>query len=501
MPTAAKQVRWRIEWGGGLVMGPLSTDLYRDPGQCVYEIMRNGMVACMRDEDEWDPSRIHVEVEVVGRHPLTGSDALVSMDAGSGFTPGDIKRFCSVGTKVDEVSPTRHGGAAQKRIGRLACFALMRELTADSTFYLLTRTSQDGPLTLVEISPRLIERGELLPREVAPDATELGRYRNYRGRVSAFIIPQPKFRSNDELCAELAPYLPRKRELCGTIVVGGKPFDPPPLADAVSITPTGVELEAYLVRVEQGTRGGIWLADLKTGFRVGFCPSLTAYLPYPIGRTDLSGDIFLPGLLAQQDTSRAGLRGPFLGRLDRPTKAWERIVTLLLAHVAQPARGLLDDADVVGGTSIGRLISGDVAELLVRTYGKPDGTPPSINGVICGPSGRHHDGPSGPRKPHPHGPSGPKKPRAVPIKIGDETWWVGVARDEPSLFAVADPDAHTIMVNSAYDVIPRSKSARMEHTLLALFGTVGKAKNPYDTAAAQRFVAERRRETLGKQTD
>lgn len=499
-PLAPKQSFWPVEWGGGLAMGPLSTDLYRDPGQCVYEIMRNGMVACMRGEDAWDPSRINVETEIVARHPLTGSDALVSMDAGSGFTPGDIKRFCSVGTKVDEVNATRHGGAAQKRIGRLACFALMRELTADSSLFLLTRTSQDGPLTLVEMSPRALEQRKLPTREVAPDATELGRYRNYRGRLSIFVIPEPVIRTNDELRDEIAPHLPRKPECCGTIKIGGKPFTPPPLASVLVVTPSGMELEAYLERVEQGTRGGIWLADLKTGFRVGFCPSLTAHLPYPLGRTDLSGDIFLPGLLAQQDTSRGGLRGTFMGRPDRPTKAWERIIALLLEHVTQPARGLLDEADVVGGTSIGRLISGEIADLLRRTYGDPDGTPPNINGIVCGPRGGRRGGGGGGGGGS-GGPSGPKKPRTVPIKVGDETWWVGVTRDDPNLFAVADPDSKTIMVNGAYDVIPKAKAARMEHTLLVLFGAVGKAKNPYDTAAAQRFVAERRRETLGKQVD
>lgn len=496
--AAKQQAYWTIEWGGGLAMGPLSTDLYHDSGQCVYEIMRNGMVACMRGEDAWDPSRIHVQAEIVARHPLTGTDALVIMDAGSGFTQGDVKRFGAVGTKVDEVNATRHGGAAQKRIGRLACFALMRELTADSTFYLFTRTSQDGPLTLVEISPRMLEERKLPTREIAPDAKELGGYRNYRGHLSIFVIPEPAIRSNDELMSELTPHLPRKPELCGTIRIGGKLFTPQPLASGVVVAPPGGELEAYLELVTQGTRGGIRLVDLATGFRVGFCPSLTVHLPYPLGRTDLGGDILLPGLLGQQDTSRGGLRGSFMGRPDRPTKTWHRIVDLLTAHVVTPARGLLEDSDVVGQSPIGRLITDDIAALLRDTYGDPDGTPPTApgqNGIGGGGGGGGHGGGGGKGGPH-----GPRKPRLVPIRIGDETWWVGTTRDDPNVFAAADTDSKTIMVNAAYDVVPRAKLARMEHTLLGLFGAVAKAKSPYDVTTAQRFVTERRRETLGKQT-
>lgn len=496
----AKQERWKIRWGGGLTMGPLSTDLYRDPGQCVYEIMRNGMVACMRgDDDSWDPSRIHIHAEIVARHPLTGTDALVCMDAGSGFTPGDVKRFCTVGTMVDEVDATRHGGAAQKRIGRLACLALMRECRADSAFYLLTRTSQDGPLTLVEVSPRLLEEGELRPREIPPDATELGRYRNYRGRLSVFIIPTPVIRTNEELREEVAWYLPRKAELCGEITIGGKLFVPPPLASTVHIQPPDVALEAHLEHIAHGTRGGIWLADRTTGLRVGFCPTLTAHLPYPLGRTDLAGDILLPGLLAQQDTSRGGLRGSFMGRPDRPTKEWKRIATLLLAHVAQPARGLLDDADVVDGSSIGRLIVNDIADLLRRTFGEPDDIPTSMNGIICGPGGRRGGGGggggSGGR------PSGPRKPRTIRVKIGDESWAVEVTTDAQDLFAVADPDSRILKVNVAYNVFPSHKAARIEHTLLGLFGAVGSAKHPHDTAASQRFVVDLRRRTLVRQRD
>jgi hypothetical protein len=491
-----------VHMGMGLVR-MIGLDLYRDAGRCACELCRNGMVACQTDRNGggWDPSRIAVELDIMARHPLVGDDALVCMDHGHGFTKGDFDRFLTVGPDaIDDELVGRHGGASQKQLGRFAYFALRRDIGPDLGFIILTRTSTEGPVRWFEVTPRAIKAQKIPHGTLAPDASELGRHQNPTGRFSIVVIPHPRFRSNDELRDELAPYLPRKRELCGTIIIGGKPFDPPPLASGAIVKPPKVDLEAYLERVERGTSGGIWLVDLTTGFRVGFCPSLNAHLPYPLGRPDLGGDIFLPGLLAEQDTSRGGLRAEFL-----KGRTWQRFADLLIAHVVEQAKGLLDESDVVSTSSMGRLLSGELADLFRRTYGDPDlSNPPDGCGGFGGSrggGGGHgggHGGGGGKRGPR--DPNREGKKHYVPLPIGGETWWVGITRDDVNLFAKADDgERKVVWLNAAYDVLPEGRSAQREHAMLGLLWAIARARSPFETKVAQQFVTERRRELLRKQ--
>jgi len=451
------------------------------------------MVACQDDRDgaPWDPARIHVELEIA-KHPLAGTDALVGMDRGHGFTEGDVARFLTIGPDdTDEAFVGRHGGASRNQLGRFAYLALRRDRDPDKGFTILTRTSTDGPVTWIRVTPRALAQQQDLPNGKFPaDATELGRYRNYRGRFSAVVIPNPQIRTNDELERELAPYLPRKPELCGTILIGGNRFVPPPLASGAIVKPEGVALEAYLERAEHGMRSGVYLVDLTTGFRVGFCPALVAHLPYPLGRPDLAGDIFLPGLLGQQETTRSGLRAKFLR-----SKTWERFADLLRVHVTGAATALLDDAGAVGSSEIGRLLSTDIRDLFRKTYGDPDLSDPPPDGITPPPSP-----PGPPRGPRgKYGPQSPgprvRKPHYFALKIGGETWWIGVTRDDANLFAVAkDGERKIAMVNTAYDITPKARPAAAEHALLGLLWAIAREKHPFETTDAQRFVAERRRE-------
>ena len=495
-----RQEVWEFRLGQGLFTDVLGSDLYTDYGRCAAEGYRNGAVACMRGDDDWDPKRIAVDLAVVQRHPLTGGRVLMITDHGSGFTKADIERFCVIGS--DGEGSTRHGGAAQKRVGRFALLALSRRERTDRMFIILTRTSATGPVTMVEITPTALTAARVQPQRLAVDAKELGTLANHRGSFSAIIIPDPVFVTNEELQTAIAPYLPRKGDDCGATTIGGKPFVPPPLANAIALKPPRApNVEAYLARSPKGTSGGIWLVDATTGFRVGFGPNVGARLPYPLARPDLEGDIFLPGLLAQQDTSRGGLAHRFLA-----SKAWQRLHDLLVAEVCESARGLLEEDDVIERSSVGRTLAG-FRDLFIRAFGAPKGgdldidapPPPGI-----GPR-NPKDPPPGPRPPR--GPAtgggGPHKRRSFRWNIGNREWIITSTRDDPDVFAVArlQPDGATgiVYTNNAYDLHPRAKGANEEHVLLQLLAAVARADHPYDAAAAAKLVAEWRRTLIGLQ--
>lgn len=486
--------RWQLRHDQSLYSRTLSDDLYSDPGQCGAEGYRNGGGACMLPDGPWTPSRIRIEINVVRRHPLTGGSALVFFDAGSGFTDADIERFCTVSANPDQ--STRFGGASQKRIGRFAILALCdRENPNDREFWILTRTSRNGPVKCVDVGA-LLRTGETTERLLEPDAKELDAYRNYDGSFSAIVVPDPVFRSNDELRKAVALKLPRKPEFCGRTLIGGKVFTPPPLAGGVVVAEPDIDIEAYLNRAAKGTAGGIWLVDRTTGFRAGFCPSLAGRLPYPLARPDLEGDIFLPGLLAKQGTARGGLSARFLA-----TKEWQHLCDLMQAHVVMSARGLLEDDDVIERSPIGRLLADDIQSIFVDAFGKPEDDGADEDDGIPSPDGKP------PKPPHPRPPGGgpggggggggKPKPRLRTLrwKIGDRTWKFATTQDEPLVFGTAILGANgvgTVYVNHDYKISPRGKHARIEHHVLQILHTVAIALHPGVSADARQFVAEMR---------
>lgn len=489
---------WTMRLGRRLFTDVLGGDLYRDPGLCVVEGYRNGAVACMHGDDAWDPRRISVDCSIVRMHPLTGTDALVIFDGGSGFTEADVKRFCSIG--ADDDTSTRHGGAAQKRIGRIALLALGRQDREERSFTILTRTSRSGPVTSARIDTEALRLLRVEHRTYEADAKELGPCRNRTGSFSAIIVPQPIFRSDAELRTAIEWRLPRKSDQCGETTIGGKLFTPPPLADGLIVKPDGVPIEAYVARTERGTQGAIWLVDAQTGFRVSKCPELADRIPYPLYRPDLTGDIFVSGLLAHQDTSRAGLAHRFFA-----TRAWRQVVDMLQGHIVLPVRALLEDDDIVDRTTLGRLISGDVRDLFVKAYGEPDNVP-GVENALTAPlpgadsgsrnsrgSGAHPIATSGGRG----GAKGSARPRKVAWKIGDRTWRFSTTSDDPRVFGEANADTGIVYFNNAYGALPKGQAAQREHAVVMILVTVARALHPFDAMQAQWFVSERRCELLG----
>jgi hypothetical protein len=501
--------KWRLKFTAQHLLGNLATDLYQDPADCLQEIVRNGMCACMPN-GKWAPSRGNVEISLVD-HPLgPRSKTLVILDHGSGFTDPAIELYCTVGRAVGD-KDVRHAGAADKRIGRFAAFALngrcMDDQDITTGFYILTRTSPDGPVTMVSMIPEKIELndGELVVKTISPTATELGPQKGIKGSFTAIVVPHSVFGTYEEIRKALLWRLPRKKDkMYHRLMVGDRQMMPPPLADKVVVLQDGGgRIEAYVDRVEDdASDGGIWFTDADTGIRVASARVLGHQrLPHPLWRPDLTGDIFVPGLLANQDTSRSGLSSRYLA-----SAAWQRAAAFLYANVVPQIKPLMGDDDVFGRDASSRALL-NLVQQCESVWGKAEGS--KGGGILFedlakpkrvasgGGSSGHGKGGHGSHA-NPHSP-GNGKPRALPVRIGDRTFVLDRRRMDPHVFAEVDIGIKddVIHINDGkYEGMPTTMAARNEHILLMILQAAAEVAHPDDVPAMRRFVGLRRKEFL-----
>ncbi len=503
MPTAhAVREILRTHQTAGLIMYALGSKLYRDLGACLWELVRNGVVACMKG-DKWEPGVGEVEVRLARNHPLApGDTALVVFDRGSGFTRPKLKQFCNLGQSLDDILRLAglgtNAGTAQKRVGRFAALALNRVCSdGDPTtgFFVLTRTSEDGPVMFITVNPAEFERDQGFGLEiVSPNAAELGPYRGVNGSFTAIVIPNAVFKNEEEIRGAIRWYVPRKRDRMFRLLVDSKPVIPPPLPRGISMeSPTGIG--AYLDRCDnEEEEGGIWFADAETGLRVAAAATLPRReVPYPLARPDLVGDIFVPGLYAHQKTDRSGIDTKFFR-----SAAWRQVTSWLLGQVVPKAKELLGDDDVIDEGDFGELAL-DFVDLCHEIYGEPpdlDGPPFDLGGGRKKrPGGGGGGGGGGGKRP----PTGNGRPRCIPFVVDGETYFLGgMEMEEIELAEVYEGrDYRTLYVNNGqYTAAPKSREARREHMIMRVLEAIGRSKFPVSARSAADFMAEHRRRLL-----
>ncbi|OGL66955.1 hypothetical protein A2856_00445 [Candidatus Uhrbacteria bacterium RIFCSPHIGHO2_01_FULL_63_20] len=499
-----------------MLMENLANKLYDCPGACLWEVVRNGVCACMPG-DAWIPNKARVEVLLARDHPMNpGGSTLVVLDHGSGFTQKSLELWCNIGQSLEDMQggAGSHAGASQKRIGRFAALALNRRCAEhrdpNAGFHIFTRTTPKGRVRRIGMIPAEIEKDQgIRLTEIDGDAPELGSLRGHVGSFTAVVIPEPVFETVDEIRAELAWFLPRKQDRTFNITVGGSPLPAPPLSDKVThVQEDGGAIEAYLDRFDtsERTSGGIWLCDAETGLRVAHAPRLHSCLPSILCRHDLTGDIFIPGLLANQDTSRSSLTKEFV-RSD----AWKKAFLYLTAHVVPKAASLLDDTEV-DTSPIDKLVR-DIADQSLKIYGKPDPIPgPPWEWIVPPPPPPNPPGPPRGKLPGGKPPSGSDEededeeddpppgpePKIRRIKIGDKTYVLARLRLSELIWAEVDQvNPAVILINSGtYAAMPKEARAQGEHFLLMLLSAVARGEHPDDSLAAAEFVASHRRNFL-----
>jgi hypothetical protein len=501
----------------------LSQDLYSDWGASLFEIVRNGLVASM-PRDVWAPKDALIEIFFEENHPLAEDGrVLVILDHGTGFTEESIDKFTSIGRSAEEKEDLPHNGekrsreklgVAQKRIGRFASLGLnKRSLQFDVTtgFFVLTRVDDRGPVTLVRMIPIEIEETMALPvQELDPNSPELGKLAGIKGSFSAVVIPYPVFETNEEIAEALRWRLPRKQELAFPLRIGGKKFGPPALASKVVIgQQRGGQIEVYIERVNGDTREGIWLTDADTGLRVGKASEIRAsFLPYPLYREDLRGDIFIPGLLAQQNTSRSGLLPRYLASAD-----WRKVASFLSAHVAPAVKALMGDDDTFGKNPMTKSVMSFVARCN-EVYGLPEVPHGPVEPWPLGDDvekpedfAGETDGDNDPDKPKLGNRESRRKskitnrkekPRVVPFRVGDFTYILSQRANNPAIFAEVAQNGQVLYLNPSYDAAPTTREARDEHTILRMLEAIAQHKCPEDIRMMREFIGEKRRELFGK---
>lgn len=506
--------KWGFRITARHLLDNLAGDLYRNLADSLWELVRNAVVACMPGT-EWVPGTGHVEIDIIPNHPLAPkSRALVILDHGSGITEPSIKRYCHLGAALDDTQ-VAYSGAAQKRIGRFAAYALNRDCMehgdVSTGFYILTRTSNDGPVTYVAMIPEEIEQEQgVTPQIKSGTCTELGPYKGIKGSFTAIVIPNPVFSSLEEIREALKYRLPRKPQQAFKLLVGGKILHPPKLESGVTCANDTLGIQVFVDKlVKKDEEGGIWLVDAHTGLRVAKAASLgTQFIPNPFFRPDLVGDIFIPNLLVNQDTSRSSLSPRFLR-----SKEWKKVTAYLVGQVAPLLKALLGDEDTFGKDAISKIVS-QLADDFTKAFGPPDKSivGPTIESDY-NPTGNQGTGGSGSngsgKGSGGHGGGGGGKPtgtpggtqtkkRLIPVKIGDKTYLLGAKSDDDRILATVDVKGQVIWVNHHYSGLPSTQAARRQHFVDMLLQAVGAYYHKSSPHNAMLMVGELARQIAEK---
>lgn len=519
---------WQLKITGRHLLANLSTELYKSADDCLWELVRNGLCACM-PEDQWVPQPACVELWLVKNHPLSPRGmCLVILDRGRGFTDASIKLFCAIGPSMDDHRRLErrdsHHGAAQKRIGRFAAFAL-NQLCLDgqddgqditSGFYILTRTTKSGPVNFVPMIPAEIEQRQGFDvKEIDVTSAEMGPLRNINGSFTAIVIPNPVLDTYEQIREGLKWRIPRKEELMFTLKVDNRQLMPPRLVSRVTQTQEkNPQHEVYLDRHTNAPDQleGIWLTDAHTGLRVASAARLgPGNLPSPFWRQELTGDMFAPGLLKHQDTSRSGLNAKFL-----KSQAWRNFTSWLALQVQPQAESLLTSQDTFGRDSASQTLF-DVVKQCNAIFGTPEDAGGGVweEDVVFPPGDRKREGsqrgPGGGKedsKPAPNGrqfpPSGGERRRirlrSLPLRIRDKTFFVAKRSLDPFVLASVDTNNGQVIYfnDQQYDALPRNRDARAEHVLLKILEAAGQYEYPDDPYEVTKFVAECRKELLNR---
>lgn len=497
---------------GKHLLANLANDLYSNHGDCLWELVRNSVVACMLP-DKWDPKRAHVEVNLHKNHSLAPNTlALEVFDKGCGIP---LPRLKTIGPSIGE--GRNFHGAAQKRIGRFAGLALNSRCYEDEDietgFYIMTRTTSEGPVTLVSMIPALLEARKPVISTIDPDSIELGPRRGTKGTFTSIVVPYSVFKSNGEIRDALCWKIPRKEALMFKLAVDGKELGPPPLASRI-VDGQDVHLgvEAYIDKFDgdEATGEGIWLTDAATGLRVAFAPHISpSYLPYPLWRTDLIGDIFAPGLLENQDASRSSLNSKFF-----KSTQWKKTVGFLCAKIVPAVKALLGDTDVFHKNNAVERTALDFVNLCNKAFGSPTESngPEFFDDVFTvrkpkesgsgsgGGKGSNGTGGGGGKTKKPSG-GDVIKPRVLPFNVDGETYLLAKLPADQRVFASMDPlRTKVINLNSRYVALPRQKDARLEHVVCMVLGAISHYKHPSDSFEATRWIAEQRQKLGGCQS-
>lgn len=469
------------------IFSTISRSLYGDPFACLMEIIRNGLCACMPG-DSWIPGKGDISIDFYDNHPLTNRRSLIVLDRGHGFNKRSLKRISSLGPTMEDQEENPDGkfeGASQKNIGRFAAFGCMKSSGSKKPdykkgFYILTRSTQSGPIKLISMVPAWMEERQATPiDEISLDDKRLGDFANIKGTFTAVVIPDPVFSSPDEIIEGLKWRLPRKQAQMFKLTVGGVGVKPPPLAGRVHFVSGNGDIEVHAdVEPDPHSDTGIWLTDSATGFRIALASKLgRAYIPYPFCSNGLTGDIFVKDLLKMQTSSREGLHGDYL-RSDE----WSKVKAILFANRSsvEALLGGNKSSESPGNKEVDDLIARALsafgpAQVIIDKFGtavSPERTKKQGGGVTKDENPTlNNEKPLSTRKKGGGG-SGQKPLRS--LRLGEHDFLLDFMRLPPNRYAQTvghrrDIDTFIVIyLNDEYGYLPTRQEARNEHVISAI---------------------------------
>lgn len=472
-----------------LFLSILGGELYSDHDHALWEIVRNAVCACMPNEKVWVAGAGDVEIFLM-EHPLApGSTCLIVLDHGKGFSDGGFKRFFTLGASPEDIKNNpegMHGGASQKRIGRFAALALnllcFRDKNGSTGFHVLTRRTGHGDVVHIPVIPDDCKR--TARRTISSDAPEMGFLKGIKGSFTAFIIANSVFTTYREIRNALLWRVPRRKDQMFKLIIGGELLVAPPLASEYCNTSPDGTIDMHLERATADKEPGIWFTDSGTGLRVACARDMSSvHVPYPFYSPDLSGDIFVPGILAKQGTSRSGLAPAYLR-----SPSWVRVFRYLVTQ-AEPVRGLLGEGGEPKPRSPARAAMASLAELCNLKFGPPEILPggddfeteSSDEKARVGPPSptftrKDGKGGTGGRSPGNGNTRREHKRRVQRLRIGDKTYVVVSHQADPRLLVKVE--SGRIYLNDAYDLLPTRREARDEHLWSAVLHAAAWSETP-----------------------
>ncbi len=462
----------------------LGIDMYK-PLDALWEGIKNGWDAGIRKLRRPGQGKFDIFVDLMfyKNHPLSPSGpALVILDNGEGMTSLSLTRFTTVGPEDDKF--TTYGVMDRKRIGRISMYAMLKEPLKG--FWALSSTSSTGQVRVVQMDPAKMARGAIDTYFVDRDDTILHGLRP-EGTFTAIVLPNivPDIQNEQALVEHLRWQIPRRVANNGfTLRLNGNEVKPAPL--------TGKKVEAggligWFKKDDRKKPQGIRLCDAETNTVCAEAVDMSRHLPYPMGRPELTGDIFIPGLAANQRTDRSGLSSVFL-----KSDEWMSIKEILFTHFRPVLVEILGEDETGGG--VNRTIRSIVLDFN-QVWGEPPADvvpPPGItpsdldeNLFIDGdpePPNEGLDEPRQGRKPHRR-----RKPQKKPTSFvyRGQVYFLSDCAMEPGKTAEVMGD-NVVYLNNHNPLFDRFRSASMAlrlHVVESVIGAIERAdleKHNYD---------------------
>ncbi len=379
----------------------------------------------------------------------------------------------------------------------------MRERDPESGYFAVTRATQSGPVKVLSVIPSEIERKRAIPGQVLDsNAPELGFLKGIKGTFMAVVIPNPVYETAPEIRKGLEWRLPRKRGQSFKLYVCGQLVSPPALASRVVAQHGEVEIFADIRKANDPA--GMWFTDKESGLRVAEARRIAFALPHPYDALELTGDIFVPNLLANQDTSRGGLSAEYL-----KSGEWRWGVLKALALHSSKLRSLLGLEE--GSTSPMQESLTDVTKLFNNIFGPPETDLPFLPGAVMEDVTTEPKSTSGSRsrgeglqkgtgvpREGTAPPAERKRPMGTAIRIENTTYVMSPNALDPRIFAEVDNTGRMWVNMRGYALIPTTKEAKREHVISCLLMAVAEFKHADDMRSALMWVGDRRAELQKK---